>query len=150
MIIYAKDKKFKEAIECFEIAESLDHNASSLHNAGLIYLETGNFEKAAMAFEQAIEIEGDVPARYIAHAKAVEHLGDRRLALESLEVAYDLAPTTAVLRHILEVYERAGDEEGIVATRARIGELLALQNGRSGADRGSKSPAKRVLRQKIV
>ena len=35
-ILYAKEKHFKEAIECFEIAQSLDNNASSLHNVGLI------------------------------------------------------------------------------------------------------------------
>ena len=40
-ILYAKGQKFDEAIECFEIAQSLDENASSLHNVGLIYLETG-------------------------------------------------------------------------------------------------------------
>ena len=49
-ILYAKEQKFDEAIECFEIAQSLDNNPSSLHNVGLIYLETGSYEKAAMAF----------------------------------------------------------------------------------------------------
>ena len=35
-ILYAKEQKFDEAIECFEIAQSLDNNPSSLHNVGLI------------------------------------------------------------------------------------------------------------------
>ena len=68
-ILYAKEKHYKEAIECFEIAQSLDNNASSLHNVGLIYFETGKYEKAAMAFSQAIDLEGDQPGRYIAYAK---------------------------------------------------------------------------------
>ena len=93
-ILYAKEQKFDEAIECFEIAQSLDSNPSSLHNVGLIYLETGAYEKAAMAFEQAIEIEGDVPARYIALAKANEKLGNRKAALSSLESAYALDRST--------------------------------------------------------
>ena len=42
-ILYAKEKHFKEAVECFEIAQSLDNNASTLHNVGLIYLETGKY-----------------------------------------------------------------------------------------------------------
>lgn len=126
-IIYAKERKYKEAIECFEIAQSLDNNASSMHNVGLIYLETQNYEKASMAFKQAIELEGDLPARYIAYAKAEEHLGNRKKALESLEVAYDLAPSTMILRHILEVYERAEDEEGIEQTKKRIEDLLETQ-----------------------
>ena len=49
-ILYAKSKKFDEAVECFEIAQSLDNNPASIHNAGLIYLEVGAYEKAEMAF----------------------------------------------------------------------------------------------------
>ncbi|MBQ2660123.1 tetratricopeptide repeat protein [Candidatus Saccharibacteria bacterium] len=124
-ILYAKEQKFDEAIECFEIAQSLDSNPSSLHNVGLIYLETGAYEKAAMAFEQAIEIEGDVPARYIALAKANEKLGNRKAALSSLESAYALDRSTTTLRQILAIYEAAGDEEGIATTTERIKEQLA-------------------------
>ena len=124
-ILYAKGEKYDEAIECFEIAQSLDNNASSLHNAGLIYLETGAYEKAAMAFKQALELEGDVPARYMALAKAEEKLGNRKAAIEALESAYDLDHTTATLRQILALYESAGDTEQIAATTARIEAQIA-------------------------
>ena len=122
-ILYAREKHFKEAIECFEIAQSLDNNASSLHNVGLIYLETGKYEKAAMAFEQAIALEGDQPGRYIAYAKALEKLGQRKDAIKQLETAYDLNPTTVILRHMLEIYENAEDYENIEATKRRIEDL---------------------------
>ena len=122
-ILYAKEKHYKEAIECFEIAQSLDNNASSLHNVGLIYLETGKFEKAAMAFAQAIELEGDQPGRYIAYAKALEKVGERHKATEALETAYSLNPSTVVLRHLLELYENADDVDNIELTRKRIDEL---------------------------
>ena len=36
-ILYAKQKEYKDAIDCFEIASSLEPTASSLHNLGLIY-----------------------------------------------------------------------------------------------------------------
>ncbi|HRN90778.1 MAG TPA: tetratricopeptide repeat protein, partial [Candidatus Saccharibacteria bacterium] len=49
-ILYAKQQAYKDAIECFEIAQSLESSASSLHNVGLIYYETKNYEKAALAF----------------------------------------------------------------------------------------------------
>ena len=124
-ILYAKSQKFDEAIECFEIAQSLDNNPSSLHNAGLIYLETGAFEKAAMAFRQAIEMEGDVPARYLALAKAEEKLGNRKAAIEALESAYDLDHTTTTLRQILAIYESTGDTENATATIARIEAQIA-------------------------
>ena len=124
-ILYAKGQKFDEAIECFEIAQSLDNNPSSLHNAGLIYLETGAYEKAAMAFRQALEMEGDVPARFLALAKAEEKLGNRKAAIEALESAYDLDHTTATLRQILAIYESTGDTENATATIARIEAQIA-------------------------
>lgn len=124
-ILYAKSQKFAEAIECFEIAQSLDENASSLHNAGLIYLETGEYEKASMAFKQALELEGDVPTRYIALAKAEEKLGNRKNALDALEQAYALDPSINTLRQILAIHKAAEDEEGIAATNARIEAQIA-------------------------
>lgn len=122
-ILYAKEKHYKEAIECFEIAQSLDNNASSLHNVGLIYFETGKYEKAAMAFSQAIDLEGDQPGRYIAYAKTLEKLGERNKAIDALETAYSLNPSTVVLRHLLEIYENIEDYENVEITRHRIEEL---------------------------
>ena len=124
-ILYAKEKHYKEAIECFEIAQCLDNNASSLHNVGLIYFETGKYEKAAMAFSQAIDLEGDQPGRYIAYAKALEKLGERNKAIDALETAYSLNPSTVVLRHLLEIYENIEDYENVEITRRRIEELQA-------------------------
>ena len=124
-ILYAKESKFDDAIECFEIAQSLDNNPSSLHNAGLIYLETGAYEKAAMAFEQALELEGGVPARFIALAKALEKLGRRRESIDALESAYELDASTTTLRQILALYEASGDQEGIQNTTLRINNQLA-------------------------
>ena len=143
-ILYAKEKHYKEAIECFEIAQSLDNNASSLHNVGLIYLETGKFEKAAMAFSQAIELEGDQPGRYIAYAKALEKIGERHKATEALETAYSLNPSTVVLRHLLELYENAGDVENIELTRKRIDELQAEKE--QAATKATK-PKRRIIKR---
>src|SRR3982751_4720853 len=44
-ILYAKQQAFKDAIECFEIAQSVEPSASSLHNVGLIYYVTKYYEK---------------------------------------------------------------------------------------------------------
>ncbi|MDO4889513.1 MAG: tetratricopeptide repeat protein [Candidatus Saccharibacteria bacterium] len=145
-ILYAKGQKFDEAIECFEIAQSLDNNPSSLHNAGLIYLETGAYEKAAMAFRQALEMEGDVPARYLALAKAEEKLGNRKAAIEALEAAYDLDHTTTTLRQILAIYESTGDTENATATIARIEAQIAENE----IARKKKMPKKRPLGKRKV
>lgn len=127
-ILYAKGQKYDEAVECFEIAQSLDNNPASIHNAGLIYLETGAYEKAEMAFLQAIELEGDVPARFIALAKAEEKLGKTKKAVEALENAYELDPNVNTLRQILAIYENADDAEAILATAARIEEQIMKDN----------------------
>ena len=127
-ILYAKGQKYDEAVECFEIAQSLDNNPASIHNVGLIYLETGAYEKAAMAFSQAIELEGDVPARYIALAKAEEKLGNNKKAISALESAYELDPKVSTLRQILAIYENAGDAEAVTATAARVEAQIVKEN----------------------
>lgn len=145
-ILYAKEKHFKEAVECFEIAQSLDNNASSLHNVGLIYLETGKYEKAAMAFAQAIEIEGDQPGRYIAYAKSLEKLGERNKAIEALETAYSLSPSAVVLRHLLEIYENSDDAENAELTRKRIEKLQAEKEAITEKQKPKKRIVKRVAK----
>ena len=127
-ILYAKGQKYDEAVECFEIAQSLDNNPASIHNAGLIYLETGAYEKAVMAFNQAIALEGDVPARFIALAKAEEKIGNNKKAIEALENAFELDPKASTLRQILAIYEGMGDTEAATATAARIEEQIIKDN----------------------
>lgn len=137
-ILYAKSQKWDEAVECFEIAQSLDNNPASIHNVGLIYLETGAYEKAAMAFRQAIELEGDVPARYIALAKAEEKLGNPKKAIDSLENAYALDPKIFTLRQILTIYENLGDVEAIATTSARIESKIAEDSSINSARTASR------------
>ncbi len=127
-ILYAREKKYDEAVECFEIAQSLDNNPASIHNVGLIYLETGAYEKAVMAFRQAISAEGDVPARYLALAKAEEKMGNKKRAIEALENAFELDPKVSTLRQILAIYEDIGDSEAVTVTAARVEEQIIRDN----------------------
>jgi tetratricopeptide (TPR) repeat protein len=76
-----------------------------------------------MAFQQAIDLEGDQPARYIALAKALEKLGKRKQAIEALENAYSFDPNITVLRLMLEFYENIEDQENIEKVKAKIEEL---------------------------
>ena len=152
-ILYAKEQNYDEAIECFEIAQSLDNNASSLHNVGLIYLETGAYEKAAMAFEQALELEENVPARHIALSKAYEKMGQRKKAVDALETAYNLDHSTATLRLILALYEEAEDVEKVEETTARIEQKIADDKARRDAENEfKKRQGRRLVRknQKIL
>jgi tetratricopeptide (TPR) repeat protein len=110
-ILYAKQQAFKDAIECFEIAQSLEPSASSLHNVGLIYYETGQYEKASLAFEQALAMENDVASRHIAYAKVQEKIGRNKRVIESLERAVELDPIPQTLNILADAYERSGQEE---------------------------------------
>src|SRR5579872_2925971 len=91
-ILYAKQREYQDAIDCFEIASSIEATASSLHNLGLIYYETENYEKAGIAFEQALKLEDKLAARHVAYAKVQEKMGNEKLMFQALEKASDLEP----------------------------------------------------------
>ena len=124
-ILYAKQRAFNDAIECFEIAQSLEPSASSLHNVGLIYYETGQFEKAAIAFEQAIELENGLAARYIAYAKVQEKLGDRKKMVAALEKSVELEPNPQSFKILADAYDRAGEAELAETIRQKIAHIHA-------------------------
>lgn len=127
-ILYAKQQAYKDAIECFEIAQSLEPSASSLHNVGLIYFETEHYEKAALAFEQALAIDNDHAARHIAYAKVQEKLGHSKRMIESLETAVHLEPSIQSFNLLADAYERNGREEEAAALRDKLKKVVAKHN----------------------
>jgi tetratricopeptide (TPR) repeat protein len=138
-ILYAKQKEYRDAIDCFEIASSIEATPSSLHNLGLIYYETENYEKAGIAFEQAIKLEENLAARHIAYAKVNEKLGNEKLMFKALERAVELEPnqeTYMMLRKAYEDYGRQSDAD-------MVGEKLKKLIVPSGK-------AKRILRPRKV
>jgi len=126
-ILYAKQQAYKDAIECFEIAQSLEPSASSLHNVGLIYYETGDYTKAALAFEQALAMESDLAARHIAYAKVQEKLGNTKKMIESLEKAVDIDRIPQTLTILADAYERAGDQELSLKLREEAARMIIPQ-----------------------
>lgn len=126
-ILYAKQQAFKDAIECFEIAQSLEPSASSLHNVGLIYYETGQYDKAALAFEQALAMEEDIASRHIAYAKVQEKLGQEKRMIISLERAMELEKNPQTLSILADAYERAGQTELATDLREEAAKLIIPQ-----------------------
>jgi tetratricopeptide (TPR) repeat protein len=126
-ILYAKQQAFRDAVECFEIAQSLEPSASSLHNVGLIYYETGNFEKAALAFEQALSMDGELASRHIAYAKVQEKLGHNRKMIESLEKAVELDPIPQTLNILADAYERTGQSDLSLSLREKSAKMIIPQ-----------------------
>lgn len=128
-ILYAKQKEYRDAIDCFEIASSIEATPSSLHNLGLIYYETENYEKAATAFEQALKLEDNLAARHIAYAKVQEKLSNERLMFQELERAVELEPNkeTLTLLHKAYVSHGMGREADMVEQRIK---KLIVPSGR--------------------
>src|SRR4051812_44551814 len=138
-ILYAKQHEYKDAIDCFEIASSIEPSASSLHNLGLIYYETENYEKAATAFEEALKIEDNLAARHIAYAKVLEKMGNDKMMLQELERSVELEPN----RESYTLLGRAYETHGMLAEAKAIQKSLAKTALPAGKP-------KRVLRPKRV
>jgi tetratricopeptide (TPR) repeat protein len=103
-LLYAKEKEYHDAVECFEIAQSLDPSPSNLHNVGLLYFEMGDYERSAQALEQALESEENVAVRHVAYAKVQEKLGNSKKTLEHLERAVHISPSKALLQVLIKTY----------------------------------------------
>lgn len=136
-ILYAKQQQFNDAIECFEIAQSLQPSASSLHNVGLIYYEIGKNDKALLAFEQALRIESDVAARHIAYAKVLEAVNNHKKVIEELEIAVRLDQNPQSVMLLVDALTRDGQTERADNLR-KIAEKMTSKGDR----RRVKQPAK--------
>ena len=140
-ILYAKQQAYKDAIECFEIAQSLEPSASSLHNVGLIYYETGQYDKASLAFEQALAMEEDLAARHIAYAKVQEKLGHDKKMITALERAVELEQNPQTLTILADAYDRTGQPELALELREKAAKLIIPE----GKSRRVKQPRRVVM-----
>lgn len=123
-ILYAKQKEYRDAIDCFEIASSIESTPSSLHNLGLIYYETENYAKAATAFEQALKLEEDQAARHIAYAKVQEKLGNSKLMFQHLERAIELEPNKESYKLLMNAYRTAGMDAEADMIEQKLNKLI--------------------------
>ncbi|MDQ2973459.1 MAG: tetratricopeptide repeat protein [bacterium] len=139
-ILYAKQKEFKDAIDCFEIASSIEPSASSLHNLGLIYYETEHYEKAALAFEQALKLEDKSAARHIAYAKVQEKLGNHKVVLSELELAAELEPNVESFKLLHKTYTDRGMTEQASVIERRLSKMTVSK----------KEKRRKILRPKRV
>jgi tetratricopeptide (TPR) repeat protein len=119
-LLYAKEKEFRDAIECFEIAQGLDPSPSNLHNVGMLYFEMGDYERASQALGQALELEEDVATRHIAFAKVQEKLGESGKVIEHLERAAKLAPSKQIIRVLIATYREYGLDKKANALERRL------------------------------
>lgn len=123
-ILYAKQKEFKDAIDCFEIASSIDPTASSFHNLGLIYYETENYPKAAIAFQEALKMDDVLAARHIAYAKVQEKLGNMQIMLDELKKAVELEMNPETLGLLQKAYESLNMQDELQAIQQKLSKLI--------------------------
>lgn len=123
-ILYAKQKEYRDAIDCFEIASSIEATPSSLHNLGLIYYETENYEKASVAFEQALKLEDNLAARHVAYAKVQEKLGNDKLMFQELEKATVLEPNKETFTLLLKAYSGHGMQAEADIVQDRLDKMV--------------------------
>src|ERR1017187_5554083 len=138
-ILYAKQKEYRDAIDCFEIASSIEATPSSLHNLGLIYYETENYEKASVAFEQALKLEDSLAARHVAYAKVQEKLGNLKMMFQELNKAMELEPNKETYTLLYKAYSGHDmiDEADVLMKKIK---KLSASTGR----------AKRIIRPERV
>ena len=123
-ILYAKQKEYKDAIDCFEIACTIEPTASSLHNLGLIYYETENYEKSVTAFEDALKLEDNLAARHTVLAKAYEHIGNEKLMIDHLERAVELEPNNESYNLLVKAYREHGMADKADVLESRFKKLV--------------------------
>jgi tetratricopeptide (TPR) repeat protein len=140
-ILYAKQKEYRDAIDCFEIASSIEATPSSLHNLGLIYYETENYAKAAIAFEQALKLEDNLAARHVAYAKVQEKLGNEKLMFQALDKAVDLEPNKETLTLLHKAYLDRGMQLEADQIEQKLKKLIVP----SGKPKRMMRPARRVV-----
>lgn len=144
-ILYAKQKEYRDAIDCFEIACSIEPSASSLHNLGLIYYETENYEKAVTAFEEALKLEDGMAARHIALAKALERLGNEKLMVAHLEKAAELEPSKESIKLLIHGYRKRGDTQKADLLENKINKLIAAKSSKKQKRLRVRRPKKVII-----
>lgn len=122
-ILYAKQHNFEDAIGCFEIASSIDRKPSSLHNLGLIYYETAQYDKAAAAFQKALDQE-PLAVRYIALAKSQQKQNNNEGMISSLESAVELEPNPQTYQLLIDAYNQNGDTRKAHALNEKLKALI--------------------------
>ena len=129
-VIYAKQQEHHDAIRCLEIARALKPGPSSLNNLGVIYYQTGQYEKAHLAFKQACELDNQTAIRYLYWAKALNQLKRPEEVTPILEKALKLEPSREsrdlTLDHYLKLnLQNKADQLQTEKARTIIGGRLA-------------------------
>lgn len=121
-MIYAQQRNYADAIECFTIASQLKPSAPAFHNLGLVLFENKNYVKAIAALEKSIIFE-PTARRYVAVAKAYQHIANNAKMLAALQRAAELDPDKKTLQLLADAHVAASDRTSAAEVYKRILEL---------------------------
>ena len=122
-ILYARQKEYENAINCFEIASTIDRTPGGLNNLGHIYFETEQYEKAAIAFKKVLELDDKLASRYISYAKALQRLGRETEVLSALEKAVELEANHETLNMLFGAYLKLDMTDQAIEVQAKLKKL---------------------------
>ncbi|MBI3983962.1 tetratricopeptide repeat protein [Candidatus Microgenomates bacterium] len=144
-MVYAKQRNFDDAIDCFAIASSLTPTVATLYNLGLVYYEKGNYKEAATAFERVVDLEPNVK-RYIAFAKALQKLDNLKQVTVTLEKVVALEPTAEHYEMLGQSYSQVKDFIKAEEARKQAAILKSKKIGTSASKTGRRSVSTTVER----
>ncbi|MCY3804732.1 MAG: tetratricopeptide repeat protein [Candidatus Saccharibacteria bacterium] len=119
-ILYAKQKAYKDAIECFSAAVNIEQNVSLMHNLGLVYFNLKQYEQARTALKQALKLDDQSAVRYVDYAKVLDKLGRNKEMFAILEKATQLEPKPEILKILLKIYEEKEMDQKADDIRLRL------------------------------
>ena len=123
-ILYAKQREYRDAIRCFEIARTIQPSSSSLHNLGVIHYETGNYEKAELAFAQALAMDETSASRHLNYAKVLAQQNRLEDITPVLEKAAGLEPTKETYKILLKHYRQRDLTEKATELEAKLKTMI--------------------------
>ena len=130
-ILYAKQKEYKDAINCFEIACTLDRSAGSFHNLGMVYFDTEDYDKASLAFKRALELDNKPAIRYVSYAKVLQKQKRYKEMFDALEKAVKLEPNNRDVLLLLQTsYQEHDQPDKAAGLQGQIDRLIITNRSR--------------------
>ena len=107
-MLLAEQGRFEQAIVGFERSLALDPTSPfALYNLGTLYLDKGDYLRAARHLERAVELRADHPGSFNNLAKAYYQLGLPELAGAAYEEALALDPENEIARSSLDLLKQS-------------------------------------------
>ncbi|PQP96112.1 RNA polymerase II-associated protein 3 isoform X1 [Prunus yedoensis var. nudiflora] len=138
---YFKQKKFKEAIDCYSRSIALSPSAVAYANRAMAYIKIKSFQEAEDDCTEALELDDRYIKAYSRRATARKELGKLKESIEDAEFALRLEPQNQEIKkqytEAKSLYEKtilqkaSGARKNSVQEMQKVGKLDTKVNGQS-------------------